>query len=237
MTSQGTDGTSRPTRAMIFDMDGVLIDSEPLWRRAEMKCFGAVGLTLTEEDCLKTVGRRIDEVANYWFERTPWSGVSPSVIADRIVDEMVTLISAEGVPAPGAQEAIEAVQTEGWRIALASSSSKRLIDTVLESFGWQSHFEVVRSAENESHGKPHPAVYLATVRELGLEPIDCVAIEDSANGMLSALEAGMRCIAIPEAATRNDPRFDSATWRFDSLRDVPRALPMIECERSERSSA
>lgn len=225
---------------MIFDMDGVLIDSEPLWRRAQMKCFAAVGLTLTEEDCLQTVGSRIDEVANYWFERAPWScvasSIAPSVIADRIVDEMVALIAAEGVPAQGAQEAIEAVQADGWRIALASSSSKRLIDTVLESFGWQSHFEVVRSAENESHGKPHPAVYLAAVRELALEPIDCVAIEDSANGMISALEAGMRCIAIPEAATRNDPRFDSATWRFDSLRDVPEALPMIECERSERSS-
>ena len=233
---------------MIFDMDGVLIDSEPLWRRAQMKCFAAVGLTLTEEDCLQTVGSRIDEVANYWFERTPWSGVAPfgassgapfvapSVIADRIVDEMVALIASEGVPAQGAQEAIEAVQADGWRIALASSSSKRLINTVLESFGWQSHFEVVRSAENESHGKPHPAVYLAAVRELALEPIDCVAIEDSANGMISALEAGMRCIAIPEAATRNDPRFGSATWRFDSLREVPEALSMIECERSERSS-
>ena len=235
MNYQETEVVSRLTRAMIFDMDGVLIDSEPLWRRAEIKCFGAVGLTLTEEDCLKTVGLRIDEVANYWFERTPWFGVAPSAIADQIVDEMVALVVSEGVPAQGAQEAIEAVQADGWRIALASSSSKRLIDTVLESFGWQSYFEVVRSAENESHGKPHPAVYLAAVRELGLEPIDCVAIEDSANGMTSALEAGMRCIAIPEAATRNDPRFDSATWRLDSLRDVPEALSMIECERSQRS--
>ena len=236
MTYQGTEVVSRQTRAMIFDMDGVLIDSEPFWRRAEIKCFAAVGLTLTDEDCLKTVGLRIDEVANYWFERTPWSGVAPSVIADRIVDEMVVLIKSEGAPAQGAQEAIEAVQADGWRIALASSSSKRLINTVLESFGWQSHFEVVRSAENERHGKPHPAVYLAAVRELALEPIDCVAIEDSANGMTSALEAGVRCIAIPEAATRNDPRFDSATWRFDSLREVPQALSMIECERNERSS-
>ena len=240
MTYQGTEVVSRQTRAMIFDMDGVLIDSEPLWRRAEIKCFGAVGLTLTEEDCLQTVGLRIDDVANYWFERTPWSGVAPfvapSVIADHIVDEMVALIASEGVPAQGAQEAIEAVQADGWRIALASSSSQRLIDTVLESFGWQSYFEVVRSAENERHGKPHPAVYLAAVRELALEPIDCVAIEDSANGMTSALEAGVRCVAIPEAATRNDPRFDSATWRLDSLRDVPEALSMIECERNERSS-
>lgn len=240
MNDQETEVVSRLTRAMIFDMDGVLIDSEPLWRRAEIKCFGDVGLTLTEEDCLKTVGLRIDEVANYWFKRAPWSGVAPfvapSVIADRIVDEMVALIASEGAPAQGAQEAIEAIQADGWRIALASSSSKRLIDTVLESFGWQSYFEVVRSAENESHGKPHPAVYLAAVRELALEPIDCVAIEDSANGMISALEAGMRCVAIPEAATRNDPRFDSATWRFDSLREVPQALPMIECERNERSS-
>ena len=231
----GSIDSDRQTRAMIFDMDGVLIDSEPFWRRAEIKCFGEVGLTLTEEDCFKTVGLRIDEVANYWFERSPWPEVAPSVIADRIVEEMAALISAEGVPAPGAQAAIEAVQGEGWRIALASSSSMRLIETVLKSFGWHSHFEVVRSAENESHGKPHPAVYLATVRALGLESADCVAIEDSANGMISALEAGMRCIAIPEAATRHDPRFESATWRFDSLTDLPATLPAIRCERQERN--
>ena len=221
-------------RALVFDMDGVLIDSEPLWRRAEVACFGEVGLALEERDCRETMGLRIDEACAYWFERAPWTGPSVHDVALRIVDRMATLVAAEGEPMPGARRAIEAAQDEGFRLALASSSPMRLIEAVLDRFGWRDAFEVLRSAEDEARGKPAPDVYVATIRALELAPERAIAIEDSANGVRSARAAGLRCIAVPEAAARHDPVFTNlATWRFDSLDEVARALADLRTEHAD----
>lgn len=221
-------------RAFVFDMDGVLIDSEPLWRRAEIEIFGSVGLELSEADCFETQGMRIDEAVAYWFARSPWPGASISKVAEHIVDRMVELIEAEGEPMLGVAAALEAADGAGWRIALASSSSMRLIDTVLDRFGIRETFEVVRSAEDEARGKPHPDVYLATLRALGLDGCAAVAIEDSVNGMASALAAGMRCVAVPAPEMRDDPRFAPADWRLDSLLGFVEALPEIETAQPTR---
>ena len=220
-------------RALVFDMDGVLIDSEPLWRRAEVACFAEVGLALEERDCLQTTGLRIDEACAYWFERAPWRGPTIHEVAQRIVDRMTTLIGAEGEPMPGARDAIDAAGAAGFRLGLASSSSMQLIEAVLDGFGWRDAFEVLRSAESEALGKPAPDVYRSTVRALGVSPDEAIAIEDSANGVRSALAAGLRCIAIPEAADDDDPVFARATWRFDALGEVARALPRLRTEREE----
>lgn len=217
--------TGRSTeRALIFDMDGVLIDSEPLWRRAEIEIFGSVGLRLVEADCFKTQGLRIDEAVAYWFERHPWDGKPCAQVADEIVSRMVKLIHAEGEPMDGVRESLAAADAQGWRLGLASSSSARLIATVLDRFEMDSVFESTRSAENEAEGKPAPDVYLATAREMGIAPEHCVAIEDSPNGMKSALAAGMRCIAVPDPELRDDPRFESATHRISSLAALPELL-------------
>ncbi len=225
---------SAMSRALVFDMDGVLIDSEPLWRRAEIEIFATVGLELSEADCHETTGLRMDEAARYWFDRKPWKGPSPEGIASTVVDRMVGLVLCEGECMPGARESLAAAKAAGWRIGLASSSSMRLIETVLDGFEMREAFEVICSAEQEVHGKPHPDVYLSTLRDLGLDGAECVAIEDSANGVVSALAAGMRCIAIPPPETRGDPRFEAASWRLDSLRELPKALPQIETERNDR---
>jgi len=221
-------------RALVFDMDGVLIDSEPLWRRAEIAIFATVGLELSEEDCYQTQGLRMDEAARYWFDRRPWQGPSPNEIAESVVDQMVELVQGEGECMPGVRESLETADAAGWRMGLASSSSMRLIETVLDRFDLREAFEVIRSAERETHGKPHPDVYLSTLRDLGLDGVDCVAIEDSAHGVTAALAAGMRCIAIPPPETRADPRFEVASWRLDSLLQLPDALPGIETERNDR---
>ena len=224
---------SNHERALVFDMDGVMIDSEPLWRRAEVTCFGEVGLTLQESDCIQTTGLRIDEAVGYWFERHPWQGASVDEVAAKIIERMRETIHAQGEPMAGVFESIEAAQSLGWRLGLASSSPKVLIEAVLERFELTSCFEAVCSAEDEERGKPAPDVYLAAVRALALEPRDCVAIEDSANGVVSATAAGLRCIAIPEPDTRDDARFDRALWRFDRLTELPAALPAINSERND----
>ena len=214
-------------RALIFDMDGVLIDSEPLWRRAEIELFATVGLQLEEADCLETQGLRIDEAVGFWFERSPWPGSPPSEIATAIVDRMVQLIENEGEPMPAVLDTLTWAASSSWRVALASSSSHRLIKTVLTRFELIEHFEVTRSAEDEALGKPDPGVYRSTARDLQLDPSACVAIEDSANGVASALAAGMRCIAIPPPETRDDPRFKEATIRLESLRELQEALKTV----------
>jgi sugar-phosphatase len=214
-------------RALVFDMDGVLIDSEPLWRRAEIEIFAEVGLALEEADCFQTQGLRIDEAVSFWYERAPWIGRSIDDVANSIVSRMAELIRSEGEPMPGVLSSIDWALSSSWRLALASSSSKYLIETVLDRFGMTSLFECTRSAEDEMSGKPHPDVYLSAARDLRLEPAACVAVEDSANGMASALSAGMRCIAIPPPETRADARFAAATLRLASLRDLPKALQAL----------
>jgi sugar-phosphatase len=115
-------------------MDGVLIDSEPLWRRAEIAVFGELGVSLTEEDCLETQGLRIDEVVDYWLERRPWQGRSREEVAHAIVFRVGALIRGGAVPLPGAEEALASARARGWRLALASSSPRRLIETVIDRF-------------------------------------------------------------------------------------------------------
>ena len=213
-------------------MDGVLVDSEPLWRRAEVEIFAEVGLSLAEKDCLQTQGLRIDEAVAWWFERHPWSGRACDDVARAIVVRVAELIQREAVPLPGAAEALEIARATGWRLALASSSSKQLIETVLDHFGWADAFECTHSAEDETFGKPHPAVDLSAASPLDIAPSACIAIEDSVNGVLSALAAGMRCIAVPSSEAAGDPRFRIAHARLDSLAKLPEALENWQTEAS-----
>ena len=227
-------------RALVFDMDGVLVDSEPLWRRAEVDCFARYGLALEEADCVETMGLRMDEAVEYWTRQRDWRPVSREgradaiqEVADAVIDAMEGLIRSEAKPIAGVEAALDAAAAGGWRVGLASSSPMRLIEATLDTFGLRDRFEVCRSAEHEKLGKPHPDVYLATLREMGLDGRATIAIEDSFNGVKSALAAGMRCVAIPDAAQRDDPRFDVATWRMDSLDALANALPTLGVEAYE----
>jgi beta-phosphoglucomutase-like phosphatase (HAD superfamily) len=207
-------------RAVIFDMDGVLIDTEPVWRRVEIEVFGALGVVLTEADCRDTMGLRIDEVVQFWHGRRPWTGASVGAVADRIVAGVVQHVGSRGVATVGAREAIGVVQRAGLQVAVASSSPPALISAVMEKLRLAEVVEVTCSAMHVSRGKPAPDVYRRTASLLGAPPASCLAVEDSVNGMLSARAAGMPCIVIPERGLAPDPRLDSATLRLDSLLDL-----------------
>ncbi|HWF58268.1 MAG TPA: hexitol phosphatase HxpB [Candidatus Dormibacteraeota bacterium] len=207
-------------RAVIFDMDGVLIDTEPVWRKVEMEVFGALGVALTEADCRQTMGLRIDDVVELWHRRRPWTGASIADVAARIVAGVIAEVRRRGVAADGARDAIGLVRHAGLRCAVASSSPPALISAVIERLGLAAHVEVTCSASEVARGKPAPDVYLRTARLLGVAASACLAIEDSVNGMLSAQAAGMPCIVIPERGGPADPRLGSATLRLDSLLDL-----------------
>lgn len=209
-----------PLRAVIFDMDGVLIDTEPVWRRVEAEIFGELGLQLTEEQCRQTMGLRVDEVVARWYGVHPWAGPSPAAVAERIVEAVIDHVRRHGAAMPGALAAMRLVRRQGLLCAVASSSEPRLIEVVLTCLQLDQQVDVVRSAQNEAAGKPAPDVYLSTAAALGVVPSSCLAIEDSVHGVGAALAAGMRCIAIPEADSRHDFRFAAATMRLASLEEL-----------------
>lgn len=208
--------------AAVFDMDGVLVDSEPLWQEAEIEVFGTVGVELSRAMCEETMGLRIDEAVAHWHRRTPWDGPSQPEIADRVVAGVAARIAERGEPLPGVREALDACRRRGLRLALASSSPMPLIGAVLERFDLAGTFEVVVSADGEPYGKPHPGIYLTAADRLAVAPTACVAIEDSLNGVIAAKAARMRAVAIPLDPA--DPRFGVADAVLTSLADLDGAL-------------
>jgi sugar-phosphatase len=206
-------------RAVIFDMDGLLIDSEPLWRLAEVEVFRAIGVPLTDELALTTMGLRTDEVVEHWHARYPWQEPSLKEVEARIDARVIELVRERGAPLPGARELVALLTERGLPLAIASSSSSELIGAVVRQFDLAGAFRVLQSAEHEPYGKPHPGVYIAAARALGVSPVDCLAIEDSANGLLAAKAARMRCVVVPEPAVKNDRRFCIADAVLDSLAD------------------
>ncbi len=227
-----TINSHKPFKACIFDMDGVLLDSEPFWRQAEREIFATVGLNLTEEDCMETMGVRIDELVVYRHSQKPWDSPSCAEIAEKIQLRVAELVKEKGTRLPGVLEALHFLKEEqNLRLALASSSSRMLIEAVLEALKLQGFFEITCSAEKEPYGKPHPAVYINTAKLLNVEPIDCLAIEDSINGVIAAKAARMACVAIPEKALRNNKKFAIADLQLDSLLQLPEHYQQLLQER------
>jgi sugar-phosphatase len=206
-------------RAVIFDMDGLLIDTEPIWRRSEIEIFGRLGLHLTEEQCLETMGVRVAEVVRMWYQRHPWTGPSCDEVTRQVEELVIQHVLREGDVKPGVYSALELVEHAGLRIAIASSSSEELIRAVVQRLDIGHYIDVFCSAVTEAEGKPHPAVYLTASRRLGVPPETCLALEDSPNGVLSAKAAGMFCIAVPDPFLASDPRMDRADLRLDSLEE------------------
>lgn len=186
----------RTSLACAFDMDGVLIDTEPVWRQVELDVFARVGVALTDDQLRDTWGMRIEEVVDHWYQERPWNGIRPHAVQREIVREMVEYVRNDGIPMAGALQAIDIARAAGLRIAIASSSSRELIDAVIDRLGIIDLVDAVCTADDEVRGKPDPAVYLSAARALDVLPSCCVAIEDSPVGVTSAVAAGMRCIGV-----------------------------------------
>ncbi len=204
-------------KAVIFDMDGVLIDSEPLWRKAEMLVFKKVGINLTEELCRQTTGFRQDETVAHWYRYQPWDNKSHEEVGKEIEETFCNIIDNAGFPAPGIQDVIDFFNKEGIPKALASSSSPEVIDSILVKLRLKHEFDIVYSAENEEFGKPHPAVYITTAKKMKTLPVNCLAIEDSFAGLLAAKSAKMRTLVIPDKSNRDNVKFSIADVKLNSL--------------------
>lgn len=202
---------------VIYDMDGVLTDSEPLWKIAMEDVFKSVGCLLTKEDFQRTVGLRIDEVTVYWHQVAPWPDVSPKEVENAIVQRMIELLTVRATPLPGVVESLEFFASKGLKIGLATSSYQVLIDCILDTLQIRHFFQTVHSAEYELFGKPHPAVYLTAAKNLDLDPRRCLVIEDSLNGIISGKAARMTVFCVPEKTHHPEPKLILADAQFDDL--------------------
>jgi mannitol-1-/sugar-/sorbitol-6-/2-deoxyglucose-6-phosphatase len=235
-------------------MDGLLIDTEPVWRTAEKEVFAELGVKLTEADLLDTTGVRVDEMAAAFLSRRPPSaapavfvprrpssadppgatppsagppGPSPAEVAARITDLVVDYVGRAGEPMPGVPEAIALFERSGLRLAIASSSPERLIDAVCARLGLD--IDIRCSALDEPRGKPAPDVYLAAARRLRLTPARCLAVEDSPAGVVAAKAAGMTCVAVPDPLLTGDSRYRRADLVLPSLTELTEPLLRMLC--------
>jgi len=214
--------TNLSVTGVVLDMDGLLIDTEPVWRTAEQEVFAELGVELTRADLLDTTGVTIDELVAAFLSRRPPPGPSPARVADRITDLVAAYVRREGEPMPGVPEAIALFGRLGLRPAIASSSPARLIDVVCARL--KLDIDVRCSALDEPRGKPAPDVYLAAARRLGLSPARCLALEDSPAGVVAAKSAGLTCLAVPDPLLAGDPRYRRADLVLSSLTELTEPL-------------
>jgi len=203
---------------ILFDMDGVLVDSEPLWKTAMHEVFSSLGSNLSKSDFQLTVGMRIDQVINYWQEKEHWKTTS-YIIENQIINKMIDLVNEEGKLIAGVKETLLFVKSNK-KIALASSSPRALIEAVLKKTEIESLFDGIFSAENETHGKPHPAVYLTAAHNMSSNPSTCLVIEDSLNGVIAGKAANMTVICIPEKSHHPNPKLTVADFHFNNMEDL-----------------
>jgi HAD superfamily hydrolase (TIGR01509 family) len=190
-------------KAVVFDLDGVLIDSEPVWEQVRRGLVAERGGHWAPDAQRRIMGMSTPEWARY-LSQDLGVGLPPDQVAIQVIDRM-TARYTEHVPLmDGAVDAVHRIAAR-WPLAVASSAPAVLIQTVLQSAGLRSCFSVVMSTEQVVHGKPAPDIYLAVTAALGFPPPDCAAVEDSSNGLRSAAAAGLRVIAIPQPQYPPDP--------------------------------
>ncbi len=202
---------------VLFDMDGLLLDTEPLWGISMRRVAAGHGIAITPERFKETTGLRIYEVCEHWSRHFPWEGAPHAAVAEEILDDIIALSKTDGRILPGVLPLLDALDARGVKIGLASSSPLRMIEALVTHFGIRDRFHCITSADAVASGKPHPAVFLHCAALLDAKPHECVVLEDSVNGCIAGKAARMKVVAVPDAAHWDDPRFSIADAKLRSL--------------------
>ncbi|MBN1159104.1 MAG: hexitol phosphatase HxpB [Bacteroidales bacterium] len=205
--------------AVIFDMDGIIIDSEPLWREAEIRIFRSVGIELNPDLCRQTTGLDTQATIQYWYNLFPWKNKSLFQVLKELLEAMQTAYEEDAKLMEGFLDVLQFFKDAGVTTAIASSTPLKLITLALKKFHLLELFKIIHSSENEEFCKPHPAVYIQTSRKLNIPPDHCLVFEDSFNGAIAAKAARMKVMVIPDSHAVNSSRFDFADLRLESLKD------------------
>jgi HAD superfamily hydrolase (TIGR01509 family) len=190
-----SDRAAESRTAVLFDMDGLLIDSEPLWLEAETAIMARLGAGWTEKDQAALLGGSLERTVHYLLAKAT-RPVPPQLVAEWLMSDITERVRRDGVPVrPGARELLASVRRAGLPHALVTSSERSFMEAVLASTGMR--FDVLVCAEDVAATKPDPEPYLLAAKLLGVHPGDCFALEDSPNGVASAEAAGCRVFAVP----------------------------------------
>lgn len=207
-------------RAAVFDMDGLLLDTEPLWEKSMAKITEKYQIPVAPKFFKLTTGLRIYEVTEFWKVHFLWPNeLSPQIVADAILDDIISEAKNKGRVMPGAKNCIHFLKQKGLKIGLATSSPMRMVQELIPLFGLSDSFDTLISADTVKFGKPHPDVFLRCAESLGIPPWACFVLEDSLSGMIAAKAARMKVVVVPEPAQFDNPQFALADVRLHSLTD------------------
>jgi sugar-phosphatase len=219
---------------VIFDMDGVIVDSEPFWRRVEAECFDELGADIRPFlGHGLTMGLRVDQAIRFLVAASELDGIDEAALVEKVVAGIVSAIANDAELMPGVVAALDFFADAGLGIGLASGSTPPVITAVMEKFNLAGRFEVICSAADDLIGKPNPAIFLRAAAMLGAEPAEILVIEDSLNGVIAAKAAMMRCVAVPHPDDATDPRFSIADLMLGSLAELPAHADEIGIAQAE----
>lgn len=206
-------------KAVIFDMDGLLIDSEPLWSEAGKETLEQFGKILTEDQYNSSTGLRTEEWIEHWFSHFKIDRQHSPGAVQTIIQKAIDKIGLFGEPLPGVQEIIGFFRDRNFRVGLATSSPLSLANVVIKKLGLKNAFDSIASAGELPFGKPHPQVYLNCAAQLNSHPVNCIAFEDSFYGMIAAKAARMKCVVVPAEKDFDSPKWNAADLKLISLAD------------------
>lgn len=202
---------------VIFDMDGLLIDSEPIWEKATNKVFESLNIKLSPEQYHVTTGLRTNEFLQHWFSFFKIDESHLLKTEDEIVDLVIEEVKATKPILAGVNYIIDFFKKRNFKVGLATSSPPNLIDAVLKTFDLENSFDAIASANFCNYGKPNPEVYLYCAKLLNVNPANCLCFEDSVNGMIAAKAAKMKCVVVPYPTQAKDTRWSLANLQLSSL--------------------
>jgi len=202
---------------VIFDMDGLLIDSEPLWEEAGKETLKKFNVSLSAEQYHISTGLRSSEWIDHWFHHFNISMEHAAEAEAIIVQTAIEKIRLKAAPMPGARHIVEFFRKRNFKIGVASSSPLELINIVTRKLEIDNMVNAKASAERLPNGKPHPQVFLDCAALLQSSPANCICFEDSFNGMIAAKAARMKCIVVPARNHQQEARWAAADLKLSSL--------------------
>jgi len=209
---------------VIFDMDGLLIDSEPLWKEAADTLFAGFGLHLTDQQYGMTTGLRTKEFLAHWFRYFKMESAGMAEAEKIIVTQVIELVKQKGSPMQGVPHIFNFFSERRFNIGLATSSAPALIDVVIDQLGIRNRIQAISSADHLPYGKPHPEVYLDCASKLGADPDQCICFEDSFNGMIAAKAAKMKCVIVPSQQEHKNRVWEAADLKISTLHNFNELL-------------